>query len=53
MCSISGCKELYNRLLHRDKYVKTKNEEAEKNKEAPSITNKGGIIHHRSGASKE
>ena len=33
-----GCKESHNRLLHRDKFVRTNNEEDEKKKEAPSIT---------------
>ena len=38
ICGINGCKESHNRLLHRDKSVRTKNEEDEKKKEAPSIT---------------
>ena len=38
ICGINGCKELHNRLLHRDKSVRTKNEEDEKKKEAASIT---------------
>lgn len=38
ICGINGCKESHNRLLQRDKFVRTNNEEAEKKKEAPSIT---------------
>ena len=38
ICGINGCKESHNRLLHRDKFVRTNNEEDEKKKEAPSIT---------------
>ena len=37
ICGINGCKESHNRLLHRDKFVRTNNEEDEKKKEAPSI----------------
>ena len=37
-CGISGCKESYNCLLHIDEFVRTDNEEDEKKKEAPSIT---------------
>ena len=32
ICGINYCKESYNRLLHRDKFVKTNIEEAEKKK---------------------
>ena len=38
ICGINGCKKSHNRLLHRDKVVRTDNEEDEKKKEAPSIT---------------
>ena len=37
-CGISGCKESCNCLLHIDEFVRTDNEEDEKKKEAPSIT---------------
>ena len=37
-CGISGCKESYSCLLHIDEFVRTDNEEDEKKKEAPSIT---------------
>ena len=37
-CGISGCKESCNCLLHMDEFVRTDNEEDEKKKEAPSIT---------------
>ena len=38
ICGISGCTESYNCLLHIDEFVRTNNEEDEKKKEAPSIT---------------
>ena len=38
ICGINGCKESHNRLLHRDKFVRTNNEEDEKKNEAPYIT---------------
>ena len=38
ICGINGWKESHNRLLHRDKFFSTNNEEAEKKKEAPTIT---------------
>ena len=38
ICGINGCKELHNRLLHRDRFVRTNNEEDEKKNEAPYIT---------------
>ena len=37
ICGINGCKESHNRLLHRDKFVRTNSEEDEKKKETPSI----------------
>ena len=42
---ISSCKKSHNRLLYRDKFVRTSDEEAKKKK--------GVTIHHRRRASKE
>ena len=38
ICGINDGKKSRNRLLHREKFVRTNREEAEKKKEAKSIT---------------